>query len=1073
MKAALCMIAAIALVLAPAPARTRALASARTQTLAAGGVKAALPLGLRTGTYQKSSIGRLLGGTASPVESLDVVVFMVSFADVDFDDSHDAVYLENELRHLKEYYLGASRNVFTLSATLYPVAVKLSGTEAYYGDDVLWKERMAELLIELVQKTDEYVDFSAYDAYAVIHAGAGQETDFNGDSEYQIASGFMDPSEMAEALADTIGTPGVPTNDLVNGDTLSIDNLMIWPEDASQDGYTIGSLGIYAYQVGLRLGMVPLYDTTPEEYADSQGIGNFDLMGYGIYNALGFVPAFPSAFNRLLMGWVQPIVVSADGDVRIADVNSTGVPDTALVKICINSSEYFLVENRVHDMDFNGEFDFLDLNGNGIPESEDTLRGAEFDFFLTSTTDLRVSRAGKSDSVITGSGLMVYHVDEAAISRALDAGGYPNDCVYWKGVDIEEADHIQDLDSPSGSFAYGSFYDSFRKGNNDQFGPDTDPSTIDNGGARTGIEFYEISSAGRFMTFKVRFLPAMDFARGEFKTDIARLSPVAVAVGGDDFERLLMAADSADIYLADVGLEAWDGEVEKLDVAGGGIWTAPPVVGCIVDDDMGEMYLTSVGGILHACDWTGGPVAIDDDGTPGTLRLHGDSLSTLIVGPALSEGCQEPILAFSSTADSTYLMILGYDGTWPGAGWLRRGPIGIEFGLLRGRIASHPAYGIVKADENTTLFGAYIATYDSDGGLYFNYIPLKTNDAVSFDPADIVTEAAGVFTEPNGLLTISAGDIDRDGSDEMVAAVDDAGLFYFEAGGVMHRVRMRGSHPSPPVLADVDGDGTLETAIRDGSHCYLYSGFGVSAGGWPVAIDGRIVGHESLESQTPPVVGDVNGDDKKEIIFLIAGDIHAFDFRGGEIDGWPLPGEGERGGALALIRGESDKLYVAACASVLSYAGSAGAGAAFHAVSSIRRYDPGIEAGSMDGTWRMYRHDWHGYGRQANSEPAENQRTERVDPSTFIIYPNPAAGSSLTVRLLISAPARVKVTFVDIEGEKVVALDRSHNWFGGSAVPFEQSFSTARFSGGVYICRLEVIGDGWSWSGSKKIAVIR
>ncbi|MDD4857567.1 MAG: hypothetical protein PHD74_05600, partial [Candidatus Krumholzibacteria bacterium] len=120
-----------------------------------------------------------------------------------------------------------------------------------------------------------------------------------------------------------------------------------------------------------------------------------------------------------------------------------------------------------------------------------------------------------------------------------------------------------------------------------------------------------------------------------------------------------------------------------------------------------------------------------------------------------------------------------------------------------------------------------------------------------------------------------------------------------------------------------------------------------------------------------------------------------------------------------------------------------------------------------------YRHDSHGYGKQDNSEPAANKRSDRVDPSTFIIYPNPAGGSSFTVRLLISAPARVKVTLVDLEGEKVTALERSHNWFSGSAVPFEQEFSTARFAGGVYICRIEAIGDGWNWSGSKKFAVIR
>ena len=103
---------------------------------------------------------------------------------------------------------------------------------------------------------------------------------------------------MEAVLADTLGTPGVPTNDLVAGDTFYVDNVMVLPENASQDGLIFGSLGIYAYQIGMRLGMIPMYDTTPSGYPDSQGIGAFGLMGYGLYNASGFIPAFPYAFHR-------------------------------------------------------------------------------------------------------------------------------------------------------------------------------------------------------------------------------------------------------------------------------------------------------------------------------------------------------------------------------------------------------------------------------------------------------------------------------------------------------------------------------------------------------------------------------------------------------------------------------------------------------------------------------------------------------------------------------------------------------------------------------------------------------
>ncbi|MCX5752437.1 MAG: T9SS type A sorting domain-containing protein, partial [Candidatus Krumholzibacteria bacterium] len=199
-----------------------------------------------------------------------------------------------------------------------------------------------------------------------------------------------------------------------------------------------------------------------------------------------------------------------------------------------------------------------------------------------------------------------------------------------------------------------------------------------------------------------------------------------------------------------------------------------------------------------------------------------------------------------------------------------------------------------------------------------------------------------------------------------------------------------------------------------------------------------------------------------------------FDFGGRETGDWPLAGEGARGGSRALLWGESYTLYIVDCAAAIPYAASGGTGAVSTPVSAIRRYDPGIEISSRPyNMWRMYRRDSDGSARQENHGAPENPRTERVDPSTFIVYPNPASGASFTARVLVSAPARVTVTIFNMEGEKVVERTRDHSWFAGSAVPFEEHFSIAAFSGGVYICRVEIAGDGWSWTAAKKFAVIR
>jgi hypothetical protein len=370
--------------------------------------------------------------------------------------------------------------------------------------------------------------------------------------------------------------------------------------------------------------------------------------------------------------------------------------------------------------------------------------------------------------------------------------------------------------------------------------------------------------------------------------------------------------------------------------------------------------------------------------------------------------------------------------------------------------------------------GVYIATYETDRGVCFEFIPIVNQEyEIVLHAASVTGRDIGVLGKPSSPLTIAAGDIDRDGSDEMVAAIDGAGLYYYEPNAGIHRVRLPGSRFSSPVLADIDGDGTLETALRDESRLYLFSGFGVPVSGWPRAIDEAVVGHEDLVSVPSPVVDDIDGNGTQDIMFLVAGDIHAFDFHGRGLEEWPLAGEGSRGGALALLAGESDALYLLDCAAIVPRAVGEGAGAISAAVSSIRRYDLGVENADSTQEWRMHRHDACGYARQVNTGSIENPRSGHVDPSTFIVYPNPAAGAAFTARVMISAPGRVTVTIIDIEGEKVAERTRNHTFPAGSAVPYEETFSTRDLAAGIYICRIEAAGDGWGWNGSKRFAVVR
>ncbi len=466
--------------------------------------------------YQRERVRRYLRQQTAGADTLRVLAIQVQFADSLMGGQpgsarsaiHDSTYFANGLRHVEQYYRAASRGDLLVEWRVTPKLYNLPERMRYYGNDDLEETRGVELMQSVIDSADADEDFSLYDTFMVIHAGAGQETDVFDNSRAQLFSTFFDRTDIDLAFEDST-VFGLQTGDSIGGEPFLVDNFMLVPEDASQDDITIGSLGIWVFEVGSRLGLVPLFDSTPGGFPDSRGIGEFDLMSYGLFNAQGFVPAFPSAFNRLIAGWLDPLEIDADGSFRLHDVNRPAPGDTSCLKISITGSEYFLVVNRVHDTNFDSLFTFNDLDSNLIPGNDDSLEGAEFDFFLTDFTNPYVVKPDPNMGgrprrfVNTGSGIYVWHVDETVVRQNLEAGFLPNDFASRKGVDLEEADGIQDMDKTSGPFAFGSHFDSFRAANNATFGPTTQPGSESNAGAPSGTTIGDVSAPDSFMTFTV------------------------------------------------------------------------------------------------------------------------------------------------------------------------------------------------------------------------------------------------------------------------------------------------------------------------------------------------------------------------------------------------------------------------------------------------------------------------------------------------------------------------------------------------------------------------------------------
>ena len=210
-------------------------------------------------------------------------------------------------------------------------------------------------------------------------------------------------------------------------------------------------MGLYAHEFGHILGLPDLYDRD-DTNGDSEGIGEWCLMASG--NWLGWygdTPAHMSAWCKIQMGWIEPIVSNAqETNVAIAQL-ATSPTAIKVWEDDYRSSRYFLIENR-----------------------------QQYGF----------------DSNLNGAGLMIYHVNENR-TAGFNSFGPNNDNENNKLVDIEAADGNYDLDNNSNRGDGGDPFPG--TSGNVNFNDNTNPSSSRNNGYQTGISINNISDSDSLM----------------------------------------------------------------------------------------------------------------------------------------------------------------------------------------------------------------------------------------------------------------------------------------------------------------------------------------------------------------------------------------------------------------------------------------------------------------------------------------------------------------------------------------------------------------------------------------------
>ena len=521
----------------------------------------------------------------------NILAIMVEFSDVSFDlvpdypDSlaHNKEYFERLFFHLVSFYADASHGNYVLTENNYTVwdnIITLSQPMGYYGEDDEngndQIERKCEFVQETVQLIDAQIDFNNYDAIIIIHAGAGEEAASVGENEDQLSSTFLSRRSLQAGLdPENDDFPGIETNDGLFLTEFVIIPETEWQPNGVQGEDTIyGIFGVIAHQFGHQIGLPTLFDNNSDN-GKSYGIGGFGVMGTGVWNANGFVPPLPCAWSRYYLGWEDNNIVEVNSSFENLSLVFPMAEDELtpkLYKINISESEYFLIENRQQNPD--GSY-FINADGDtlstytfetiadqnvypvghayaGQPKfsfMDNSYAGCEWDFYLPG---YGFGAAPEND----GSGILIWHIDEIVINENFTPDfeiHSVNGDASHKGVDLEEADGIQQLDTTLHGYSsfYGSKDDSYREGNNTYFGGYRDHNNFFStpiaesyyGGIP--LEIFDISSSDSLMTFSVEF-------EWSLNADFLGENPFAASLldfDGDGENEMFYPMTNGEIYL--------------------------------------------------------------------------------------------------------------------------------------------------------------------------------------------------------------------------------------------------------------------------------------------------------------------------------------------------------------------------------------------------------------------------------------------------------------------------------------------------------------------------------------------